>query len=295
MIEELPLQPEGVVGFRLSGRLEQQDYEFLVPRLEALIDERGPLLVYIEMVDFKGWSLRAAWEDMQIGIQHNQDFKRIAMVGERAWQAWMVRLARAFVAADVRYFNSSDKQQALDWLLAPDSKPAAARQANDAQALDSAAPYRHLLLPTDFSAHANYAALRAKQLAEHYGARLSLLQVLELPVMYSELYDGMAPMDIDFELEKVVEEAARTRLSALAAKLGEVVDTTEVVYGRPKLEITRYAAENGVDLIVLGSHGYHGLTRLLGSTTDGVNHEAGCDVLSVRLPTPDPDSDSAND
>jgi universal stress protein A len=288
MIEELPLQREDVVGFQLSGHLEEQDYEFLVPRLEVLINEQGPLLLYIEMIDFKGWSLRAAWDDMQIGLQHNQDFKRIAMVGERAWQGWMVRLARAFVSADVRYFNSTDKQQALDWLVAPDSVPTAVQRTDKPKAPDSAAPYRHLLLPTDFSAHANYAALRAKQLAELYGARLSLLQVLELPIMYSELYDGMAPLDVDFELEQVVEEGARTRLSALAAQLGPVVDDTEVVYGRPKLEITRYAEENGIDLIVLGSHGYHGLTRLLGSTTDGVNHEAGCDVLSVRLPTLDP-------
>jgi universal stress protein A len=283
MIEELPLQREGVVGFRLGGRLEQQDYEFLVPRLEALIEESGPLLLYIEMVDFKGWSLRAAWEDMQIGAHHNQDFQRIAMVGDRAWQSWMVRLARAFLSADVRYFDSDDKQLAQDWLSAPDSVPSAV-PADKPEVPDTAAPYRHLLLPTDFSAHANYAALRARQLAELYGARLSLLQVLELPVLYNELYDGMAPMDTDFELERVVEEGARTRLTALAVELGPVVDATEGVYGRPKLEITRYAEENGVDLIVLGSHGYHGLTRLLGSTTDGVNHEAGCDVLSVRLP-----------
>jgi len=53
--------------------------------------------------------------------------------------------------------------------------------------------------------------------------------------------------------------------------------------GSPKTEIIRVAQENGVDLIVVGSHGRHGLALLLGSTANGVLHYAPCDVLAVRL------------
>ena len=100
--------------------------------------------------------------------------------------------------------------------------------------------------------------------------------------MYDEFYVGMAPMELD--LEKVMEENARQRLEALSTELGDVVVATELLFGRPKTEITRYAEERQVDLIVLGSHGHGGLAHLLGSTTDGVNHAAHCDVLSVRMP-----------
>jgi len=142
--------------------------------------------------------------------------------------------------------------------------------------------YRHLLLATDFSEHADFAAQRAAMLARLHHARLSLLQVLEVPIMYDEFYVGMAPMELD--LEKVMEETSRQRLDGLAKRLGDVVTATELRFGRPKTEIVDYAKQQQVDLIILGSHGAGGLAHLLGSTSDGVNHAAHCDVLSVRLP-----------
>jgi len=45
-----------------------------------------------------------------------------------------------------------------------------------------------------------------------------------------------------------------------------------------------YAAAQNVDLIVVGSHGRHGLARLLGSTATRIVHNAKCDVIVVRLP-----------
>jgi universal stress protein A len=56
-----------------------------------------------------------------------------------------------------------------------------------------------------------------------------------------------------------------------------------VELGSPKAEITRVAEEQGVDLIVVGSHGRLGLELLLGSTANGVLHAAKCDVLAVRV------------
>lgn len=146
----------------------------------------------------------------------------------------------------------------------------------------SPAVYRHLLLATDFSEHAGFAAQRAATLARLHHARLSLLQVLEVPVMYDEFYVGMAPMELD--LEKVMEETARQRMDGLAQQLGDVVTATELCFGRPKTEIVAYARQQQVDLIILGSHGTGGLAHLLGSTSNGVNHAAHCDVLLVRLP-----------
>jgi len=148
----------------------------------------------------------------------------------------------------------------------------------------SPSPYQHLLLATDFSESATLAAHRAAQLARLYQARLTLLQVLEVPVMYDEFYVGMAPMELD--LERTMQDTAQQRLHALAKELGDVVSSTDLRFGRPKTEILAFAEEQQVDLIILGSHGSGGLAHLLGSTTDGVNHRAHCDVLSVRLPPP---------
>lgn len=59
--------------------------------------------------------------------------------------------------------------------------------------------------------------------------------------------------------------------------------SSATVYGQPRQEIHRLAAEQACDLIVVGSHGRHGLALLLGSTANDVLHGAPCDVLAVHL------------
>ena len=56
-----------------------------------------------------------------------------------------------------------------------------------------------------------------------------------------------------------------------------------MTYGQPRQEIHHLAKEHECDLIVVGSHGRHGLALLLGSTANDVLHGAPCDVLAVHL------------
>ena len=61
--------------------------------------------------------------------------------------------------------------------------------------------------------------------------------------------------------------------------------TTEIITGRPFVEIVRIAKERAVDMIVISTHGHGALTQmLLGSVADKVIHKAPCPVLSVREP-----------
>jgi universal stress protein A len=76
---------------------------------------------------------------------------------------------------------------------------------------------------------------------------------------------------------------AKKRLHKLAVELSVSEDNVWLEMGSPKAEIVRVAEENKVDLIVVGSHGRHGLALLLGSTANGVLHHTRCDVLAVRL------------
>ncbi len=65
--------------------------------------------------------------------------------------------------------------------------------------------------------------------------------------------------------------------------MGVAPENQHLIFGRPESEIHRIAEEQGADLIVVGSHGRHGLALLLGSTANGVLHGASCDVLAVRV------------
>jgi universal stress protein A len=71
-------------------------------------------------------------------------------------------------------------------------------------------------------------------------------------------------------------------------EIGELLNVPEnqrwLIWGSPKEEICALAVQEEVDLIVVGSHGRHGLALLLGSTANDVLHHAPCDVLAVRLP-----------
>ena len=61
------------------------------------------------------------------------------------------------------------------------------------------------------------------------------------------------------------------------------VEVSSGVIGAPAPQIVDSAKDLGVDLIVVGSHGKHGLGLLLGSTANGILHHAHCDVLTIRI------------
>jgi universal stress protein A len=133
----------------------------------------------------------------------------------------------------------------------------------------------------DFYEHSEAVANRAKDLAIKYQAKLSIIHVVDsLPIT-----DAGYGTDIPFNLDLTAElmEGAKLRLAKLAEKLAVSEDRLWLEMGSPKTEIVRVAEENKIDLIVIGSHGRHGLALLLGSTANGVLHHASCDVLAVRL------------
>ena len=141
--------------------------------------------------------------------------------------------------------------------------------------------YQHLLLAADFTAHGEQVADRATDLADRYQAQLSVIHVVDNLPISDAVYGPVIPFEVDLTDELIA--AAKKRLAQLAEKLAIPEPRRWLEIGSPKLEIVRVAEQNDVDLIVVGSHGRHGLALLLGSTADGVLHNAQCDVMAVRL------------
>ena len=141
--------------------------------------------------------------------------------------------------------------------------------------------YKHILLAADFSDHGEMVASRAKDLAEKYQAKLSIIHIVDNLPITDAAYGPVIPFDMDLTDELM--DAAKKRLAKLGEKLGVAEDRQWLEMGSAKLEVVRIAEENDVDLIVAGSHGRHGLALLLGSTVNGILHHAKCDVMAVRL------------
>jgi universal stress protein A len=111
---------------------------------------------------------------------------------------------------------------------------------------------------------------------------ISLLHVSEPTLYPAGPYLGAITMDGP----KVDTEALQQRLVELAEKFSLAKDGHCVRMGGAAVEIHRVADKNGVDLVVVGSHGRQGIQLLLGSTANAVLHGARCDVLAVRVHDP---------
>ncbi len=141
--------------------------------------------------------------------------------------------------------------------------------------------YRHILLAIDYSAHSDYVANKAKALADRYQARFSIIHVLDNIPMPDTNYGSVIPINEDTGYELL--EIEKNKLIELSKRLEIDDDNQWLVWGVPNQEIVACATQQKVDLIILGSHGRHGLALLLGSTANSVLHHARCDVLAVRL------------
>ncbi len=133
--------------------------------------------------------------------------------------------------------------------------------------------YQYILAAIDLSPSSKQVAQRAAEVARRYGSKLGLVHVLEHPPLVLEVQGLLDTLKVD----------AHDSLTTLGAELGFDSASIWVTVGSPKREITRIAHEQAADLIVIGSHGQHGIALLAGSTANGVLHLAPCDVLTVRI------------
>ena len=139
--------------------------------------------------------------------------------------------------------------------------------------------YKHILVGVDLTVESREVSNRACALKKVFNAHLSCVHVIE-PL--SLAYGGDIPMDLS-TIQEQIQETAKNHLNEFAASLGIEERDRHIIFGRPETEIHTLANEIGADVIVVGSHGRHGLALLLGSTANGVLHGATCDVLAVRV------------
>ena len=140
--------------------------------------------------------------------------------------------------------------------------------------------YKHLLIAVDFSASTDKVMKRGISLASASNARVSLIHIVEFTQM--DLSNELV-MPQELELDQELVSLAEKKLESLAEKYDLQSSQRFVSQGSTKREIISVAAEEGVDLIIIGSHGRHGMQLLLGSTANAVLHGAPCDVLAVRI------------
>lgn len=144
-----------------------------------------------------------------------------------------------------------------------------------------------ILYPTDFSEYSLAALPYAVNLTQQNDAKLYCLHIVEIPKEEFLLSEYMVSVDVPHVSEDKVIRTARARLDKFVNENLSSVEklTSRVLIGTPFIEIIRYAREQSIDLIVIGTHGRSALaTMLLGSVAEKVVRKAPCPVLSIRHP-----------
>ena len=144
---------------------------------------------------------------------------------------------------------------------------------------------KKILVPTDFSECSGVALQYACSLADAFGASIHLFHVLEDPYVHGWTGEGYVPNLASFRDGMARDAAERIRKVLSAEDMVKYSVKTSSKFGSPFLEILRYAKEEEVDLIVMGTHGRGPVAHvLMGSVAERVVRKAPCPVLTVRQP-----------
>ncbi|PCH85160.1 MAG: STAS/SEC14 domain-containing protein [Piscirickettsiaceae bacterium] len=104
------------LSIKATGKLSHDDYKIIVPMLESAINNvaQPEINVLFDGSEFQGWELRAAWDDLKLGLKHGREFKKVAIYGNDKWLEITAKVGRWFISGKVKYFNNLD--DALGWL-----------------------------------------------------------------------------------------------------------------------------------------------------------------------------------
>jgi nucleotide-binding universal stress UspA family protein len=142
---------------------------------------------------------------------------------------------------------------------------------------------KRILVPTDFGSPSSAAVDYAINLASMAGASVTVFHAYEIPVIAVPDGTFVATPEMVTRIQSAAEAALRSTVES--RRSSSVALDSLLREGRPWEAIHDAAKEVGADLIVLGTHGRHGLVRaLLGSVTEKVVRTALVPVLVVHLP-----------
>lgn len=116
MFELLEGSEGKVVGLHASGRLTDSDYRIFMPKIEERIDAYGKIKLLVDLEDFVGWDMHAAWDDFTFGMTHWHHFEKMALVGDKSWEKITALAADRLMRGEVRFFDLKDRAAAWAWI-----------------------------------------------------------------------------------------------------------------------------------------------------------------------------------
>lgn len=104
------------LSIRAYGKLTHADYEKIVPMINSALKgvSEPKIDVFLDASEMEGWELRAAWDDLKLGLTHGSEFSKVAIYGHQRWQEMLSKVGNWFISGEVRFFEGAG--EALGWL-----------------------------------------------------------------------------------------------------------------------------------------------------------------------------------
>ena len=104
------------LSLKAQGKLTHKDYETITPMIDsALTEVKDPKVkVFFDGAELEGWEPRAAWDDFKIGLNHGNEFEKIAIYGHKKWLELFVKIGSWFMNGEIKYFENEN--DAISWL-----------------------------------------------------------------------------------------------------------------------------------------------------------------------------------
>ena len=112
----LDLTEKDLIAFKAEGKIEEKDYNKIVPMLEKTVREYGHVDLYVEVGDIEGMEPAALWKDLKAYFSNIGKFRKVAVVGQGKMEEIVSKVSDPFMKADVRYFPVDKSLEAREWV-----------------------------------------------------------------------------------------------------------------------------------------------------------------------------------
>ena len=110
------IDSESILILKATGKLTHQDYEEIVPVLEASIESLNnrQMKMLVDITEFSGWEARAAWDDFKLGLKIGFKIDKAAIYGDKNWQELAAKIGNWFISGEMKSFGNY--LSAIKWL-----------------------------------------------------------------------------------------------------------------------------------------------------------------------------------
>ena len=99
-------------------KLYVDDFQQITPEVDSFISQHGKIRLLVDVSSFNGWNNAVALlKHIQFIKDHHHNVERIAVVGARSWQHWVIGVIRMIVHPEVKSYDRSQQNEALQWIV----------------------------------------------------------------------------------------------------------------------------------------------------------------------------------